>query len=583
MRRCLPGWGTDNEILLNMNRDTNSSAIVNVATHLRRMARIQPHKRAVVAPVSRDRHGRVAYTHLTFQQLDRESDFLAYGLEKAGIIRGTRTILMVKPGIEFFALTFAIFKTGAIPVVVDPGMGVRRMVTCFKETKPSAFIGIPAAHLLRSLYPTFFKTVKICITVGRRWFWGGSTLQQIRTPSETPYPLADTRQDETAAILFTTGSTGPAKGVVYTHGIFAAQIDSIKTEYGITIDEIDLPTFPLFALFDPALGMTAVIPDMDPTQPAKVNPENIIEAITDHGVTNMFASPALLNRVGRYGKENGVRLPSLKRVISAGAPVHASNMAQFSNLLCDEAEIHSGYGATEAMPVASIGSREILSETGALSDQGAGVCVGLPVNGISMRIIPISDDAITDWSTVRVIDNGAVGEIAVKGANVTRSYHNRPKADALAKIKDTSGIWHRMGDLGRIDDRGRLWFYGRKNQRVITANGTLYTIACEAIFNNHPRVFRSALVGVGDIPDQKPVICIELSPEDAGGDISTLTRELLQCAKSCEFTQSIDTVLYPDRFPVDIRHNSKIFREKLALWAEKQLSKRRAGVSSANG
>jgi acyl-CoA synthetase (AMP-forming)/AMP-acid ligase II len=537
------------------------------------MARIQPHKRAVVTPVGRDRQGRVAYTHLTFQQLDRESDFLAYGLEKAGITRGTRTILMVKPGLEFFALTFAIFKTGAIPVVVDPGMGIRRMVACFKETKPSAFIGIPAAHMLRSFYPTFFKTVKICITVGRRWFWGGSTLQQIRTTSETPYPLADTRQDETAAILFTTGSTGPAKGVVYTHGIFAAQIDNIKTEYGITIDEIDLPTFPLFALFDPALGMTAIIPDMDPTQPAKVNPEKIIEAVTDHGVTNMFASPALLNRVGRYGKENGVRLPSLKRVISAGAPVHASNMAQFTSLLCNDAEIYSGYGATEAMPVASIGSREILSETGALSDQGSGVCVGRPVNGISLRIIPINDDAITEWSTVRVIDSGAVGEITVKGANVTRSYHNRPKADALAKIKDTNGIWHRMGDLGRIDEHGRLWFYGRKNQRVITAHGTLYTIACEAIFNNHSRVFRSALVGVGDIPDQKPVICIELYPEDAGDDKSILTRELLQRAKSCEFTQSIDTVLYPPKFPVDIRHNSKIFREKLALWAAKQLNK----------
>ena len=538
------------------------------------MARIQPFKRAVVAPVGRDRRGHVAYSHLTFQQLDRESDFLAYGLEKAGITRGTRTILMVKPGLEFFALTFAIFKTGAVPVVVDPGMGVRRMVTCFKESKPSAFIGIPKAHLLRTFYPAFFKTVNTWITVGRRWFWGGSTLQQIRNTSEIPYPLADTRRDETAAILFTTGSTGPAKGVVYTHGIFAAQIDSIKTEYGITIDEIDLPTFPLFALFDPALGMTAVIPDMDPTQPAKVNPENIIEAVNNHGVTNMFASPALLNRVGKYGKENGIRLPSLKRVISAGAPVHASNMAQFSSLLSDDAEIYSGYGATEAMPVASIGSREILSETGALSDQGAGVCIGRPVNRVSVRIIPISDDAIDDWSATRVIDNGGVGEITVKGAHVTSSYDNRPEADALAKIKSTDGIWHRMGDLGRFDRRGRLWFYGRKNQRVVTAGGTLYTITCEAIFNNHLRVFRSALVGVGEIPDQKPVICIELNPEDADDDKSTLTRELLQLAKSCELTRSIDTVLYPERFPVDIRHNSKIFREKLARWATKQLNKR---------
>jgi len=554
-----------------MNHETANGDIVNVATHLRRMARVQPFKRSVVAPSGRDRWGRVAYAHLTFQQLDRESDFLAYGLEKAGVTRGTRTILMVKPGLEFFALTFAIFKTGAVPVMVDPGMGIRRMVACFKETRPAAFIGIPAAHVLRTVYPGFFNTVTTWITVGRRWFWGGSTLQQIRRERAEPYPIADTRRDETAAILFTTGSTGPAKGVVYTHGIFAAQIACIKTQYGISTDEVDLPTFPLFALFDPALGMTAIIPDMDPTKPAKVNPEKIVEAVTNHGVTNMFASPALLNRVGRYGKEKGIRLPSLKRVISAGAPVHAANMAQFSALLCGDAEIHSGYGATEAMPVASIGSKEILSETGALSEQGAGVCVGYPVSGITVRIITTCDGALNTWSSVDVIKNNAVGEITVKGDMVTGSYHDRPEADALAKIKDDTRTWHRMGDLGRIDEHGRLWFYGRKNQRVITAGGTLYTIACEAIFNNHPRVFRSALVGIGEVPDQKPVICIDLHPEDGGADKPALTRELLQLAKSSKLTQSIDTILYPDTFPVDIRHNSKIFREKLAAWAEKQL------------
>ncbi|HSO19757.1 MAG TPA: AMP-binding protein, partial [Desulfosarcina sp.] len=299
--------------------DNTDQPAVNVAAYLRTMARIQPYKRAVVCPCGRDRQGRAAYTHLTFRQLDIESDCLARGLEDVGVGRGVRTILMVKPSLDFFALVFALFKVGAVPVVVDPGMGVSRMLNCLKESRARALIGIPPAHVLRTLAPKYFKSVRTFITVGSRWFWGGLTLRQVRHPRWEPFPTADTKADEIAAILFTTGSTGPAKGVFYTHGVFDAQVRNIRTQFGIAPDEIDLPTFPLFALFDPALGMTAVIPDMDPTKPARVNPERIIEAIANHGVTNMFASPALLNRVGRFGKEKGIALPTLRRVISAGA------------------------------------------------------------------------------------------------------------------------------------------------------------------------------------------------------------------------------------------------------------------------
>ncbi len=543
---------------------------VNVARLLRRMARLQPYKRAVVYPSGRDRQGRVAYTHLTFRQLDIESDCLAQGLDHAGIRRGVRTILMVKPSLDFFALVFAMFKIGAVPVVVDPGMGVSRMLNCLKESRAQALIGIPAAHILRTLAPSYFKQVTIPVTVGRRWFWSGVTLNQIRSRQWEPYPMADTRADEIAAILFTTGSTGPAKGVFYTHGVFDAQVRNIRAQFGITPDEIDLPTFPLFALFDPALGMTAIIPDMDPTRPAHVNPEKIIEAIVDHGVTNMFASPALLNRVGRYGKAQGIRLPTLKRVISAGAPATPDNIERFAAMLTDDAQIHTGYGATEAMPVSSFGSKEILSETRRLSEQGFGLCVGKPISGIDVRIIRISDGPIARWSDDLVVADGETGEIVVRGAQVTRGYFERPADDAQAKIKDGDALWHRMGDLGWMDKKGRIWFCGRKSHRVVTAGGTLFTIPCEAVFNNHPRVFRSALVGIGPPGQQRPVVCIELESGDRGHGKRALTRELLDLAAANPITETIDTILYPRTFPVDIRHNSKIFREKLAVWAAKQ-------------
>ena len=550
----------------------HTAEIVNVSTHLTRMSREQPYKRAVVYPAGRDKNGRVTYAHLTFLQLEHEVDRLAHGLNAAGIERQTRTVLMVKPSIEFFALIFAVFKAGAVPVVVDPGMGVRRMLSCYKSTRPEAFIGIPLAHVVRTLAPKFFRSVNTWITVGRRWFWGGRTLNQIRQPDWRPFPTADTARDETAAILFTTGSTGPAKGAVYTHGNFDAQLQQIQTHLNMASDEIDLSTFPLFALFYPALGVTAVIPDMDPTRPALVNPERIIEAVNNQGITNMFASPALLNRVGNYGKSNAVKLPSIKRVISAGAPVSADNIQQFSAMLSEDAEIHTPYGATESVPIISITSNEILTETRQLTEKGYGICIGRPINNIDIRLIEISDDPIDTWSDDLLAAPGEIGEITVRGALVSREYYKDPGATALAKINHDGEIRHRMGDLGWMDKKGRIWFCGRKSHRVITDEETLFTIPCETIFNTHPHVFRSALVGIGPRQQQKPVICIELHKSGVNLNKNDLKGELLGLAATNDLTKNIRTLLFHKSFPVDIRHNSKIFREQLAVWAEKKLT-----------
>ncbi len=543
----------------------------NISVGLKKTQEKYPFKRAVVYPAGRDKKGRVLYSQMTFTQLETESDRLAFGLERIGIIRGTRTILMVPPGMEFFITIFAMFKVGAVPVVVDPGMGIERMLQCLEQGKPKAFIGIEKAHLLRKLKPGFFKSVKLWVTVGKRWFWGGYTLDQLMIQSDVPYPKAQTTRDETAAIVFTTGSTGPAKGVIYTHGNFEAQINQIQEHFQIDPDEIDLPTFPLFALFDPILGMTAVIPDMDPTKPARVNPEKIIEAIENHGVTNMFASPALLNRVGKFGKENNIKLPTLRRVISAGAPVTPANIEQFSSMLSDHAQIHTPYGATEAVPVISIGSNEILSETKILSEQGYGMCIGRPICNTQVKLIKITDDPITQLHDKLKVPENQVGEIIVKADLVTQHYFDNREADLLAKIHDPDGtVWHRMGDLAWMDSKGRIWFCGRKSHRVITLDETLFTIPVEAIFNNHENVFRSALAGAGPRNMQTPVIFIE--PYSKIKNKKAFIKELLVLAKSNPLTANIHHVFIEKDFPVDIRHNSKIFREKLAVKAKKRLN-----------
>jgi acyl-coenzyme A synthetase/AMP-(fatty) acid ligase len=279
---------------------------------------------------------------------------------------------MVKPSLELFALTLALFKLGAVPVMVDPGIGVRRMRRCLAESEPEAFIGVPEAHAARVVLGWARGTARISVTVGRRWFWGGPTLSELaaRGRGGEPFAVAETGDDEAAAILFTSGSTGPPKGVVYQHGNFAAQVEAVRGLGTIERGEVDLPTFPLFALFDPALGMSAVIPEMDPTRPGDVDPRRIIEAAEEFGATNMFGSPALLDTVGRYGADHGVKLSTLRRVISAGAPVPAAVMKRFLGMLPQGAEVLTPYGATECLPVACISSREVLAETAARTDAG---------------------------------------------------------------------------------------------------------------------------------------------------------------------------------------------------------------------
>lgn len=547
-----------------------SPETVNIAAPLAARAEAQPHTLAIAQPFGRDALGRIRYRHYTYRELDAESDALARGLERIGIQRGMRTALMVTPSLEFYALTFALFKVGAVVVLIDPGMGTKNLGVCLADAAPEAFVGITKAHLARLLFGWARASVRIGVTVGRRLGWGGWTLEQVRRlGSDNCSPaLAQTRPNETAAILFTSGSTGVAKGVVYTHGIVAAQVESLRRLYGIEPGEVDLPTFPLFGLFGPALGMTTIIPEMDATRPAHVDPRKILDAIRCFGVTNLFGSPALIQRVGRYAAAQGVHLPTLRRVISAGAPVPWQAIQRFASLLPEGVQVYTPYGATEALPVTSIGSDEILRETRQRTAEGAGVCVGLPLDSMTVKIIRISEEPIPSWSDDWELPLGDIGEIVVCGPVVTSAYWNHPESTAVAKIADPSrtSFYHRMGDVGYVDASGRVWFCGRKSQRVVTPNGTLFTIPCEGVFNAHPAVYRTALVGVARNGVTEPVLCVEREKEIVAPDDEELRRELLALGARHAHTRAIRTILFHPSFPVDIRHNAKIFREKLAVW-----------------
>jgi olefin beta-lactone synthetase len=572
---------------------TPDPLIINVGLRLRETAHANPNGMAIAMPRGRDASGKRQYHTLTFRQLDDDSNLLADGLASMGVRPGTRLVLMVPPSIDFISLVFAMFKAGVISVLIDPGMGRRNLIRCLAESEPEGFIGIPLAQAVRTVLRRRFPKAVHNVTVGRRWFWGGRTISQLRSRKLSDgFRPAQTKSDDPAAIIFTTGSTGPPKGVLYRHGNFNRQADEIRDFYQIQPGEIDLPGFPLFALFNCAMGVSTVLPDMDPTRPAKVDPRNIIEAVRDWNVTQAFGSPALWNVVGRYCEANQIVLPTLKRVLSAGAPVPPHVLRRMKAAIPPDGDVHTPYGATEALPVASIAASEVLAETAAKSATGAGTCVGRHFPGIEWRVIRISDGPIASIDEAEILPPGEIGELIVRGPVVTSEYVTRTDCNPLHKIADGKSFWHRMGDVGWMEVIGtlrvpladgtrsvpttkeRFWFCGRKSHRVITAAGTLFTIPCEAIFNQHPHIYRSALVGVGSPGQQRPVIIAEPWPEHrpkTKPQHDALLAALAQLSKQHSHTAAIRYFFLLDALPVDIRHNAKIFREQLAVWAAKRL------------
>lgn len=549
----------------------------NIAERLRWSAREFPHRRAVVFPVGRDWRGRVTYSQLTFSQLDDESDRLAQGLLALGAMPGARIVLMVPPSLEFIALTFALFKVGAVCVLIDPGMGRSNIFRCLEEVDPNGFVGIPLVHVLRQLKAGKFPNAIVNVCVGRRRWGCLATYAELIDRHRPGFQMPSRRVDDPAAIIFTSGSTGPPKGVLYEHGMFEAQVDLLRDFYAIEAGEVDLPGFPLFALFNSAMGVTTVIPDMNPTRPAQVDPVKILEAIRDQGVTQAFGSPALWNRVGRYCVEHGISIPNLRRVLSAGAPVPNHVLQTMLDVLeHPEADMHTPYGATESLPLCSINARRVLEHTAAQTRTGRGTCVGRTFPGIELKVVRIEDGPIEQLTDAEELPAGQIGEIIVSGPIVTKQYYRRPQQTALAKIRDGERIWHRMGDVGYRDTDDAVWFCGRKAHIVETAGGRLFTIPCEAVFNNHPRVYRSALVGVGPRGGQTPVIVVEPEPgefPDSEAARRTFRNELLELGQANPLTAEIHTILFHRSLPVDIRHNVKIFREKLGPWAEQHLKR----------
>jgi len=497
--------------------------------------------------------------------LDQTRRFLR-GLEAGSLAPGMTAAVMSPPSADFFPFALAMLKFGIVPIILDPAVGLKKVGEILAEAKPDIFIGNGLTHSLRIMFGWGGASVKHSLSIINMASekWKVNSRSQISN-HPSPFPTS------AAAVIYTSGSTGLPKGAIYTQENLSAQLDLLKNTFQIVRDEIDLPAFPLYALIDLLLGVTSIIPDITFPVPGKTDPEKVINAIQRFNVTNMFASPVVLDILSAYAlseakRSRRLKLTSLKRIITAGAPATLDLQQRFRHLLENQTDLFGIYGATESLPIAKVESREIF-ELKEKTENGAGICLGKPIEGVSVRIIPITDEAIAEWRDSLPVESNVIGEITVQSGATTRGYIQREDATRLSKIKFGEDIIHRMGDVGYFDEEGRLWYCGRKSHRVITNDGVMFTEQIENIFNAHPWVFRAALVGVNG----EPVLWVEL---EKGIRINKdkIRAELTALAQTHSQAAKINYFLFMKKFPTDVRHNSKIIREDLTILAKKRLS-----------
>ncbi|MGO3147743.1 MAG: alpha/beta fold hydrolase, partial [Leucobacter sp.] len=520
---------------------------------------------------------------VTWKQLTRVSDGIARGLQQLGLKLGDRVSLLVTPGNDLTAVLYGVLKAGGVAVVADSGLGVAGMTRAIKASDPQWIIGLkPGLTLARAAgWPGRRISIKR-LSAPERVALGVETSVTALARTASSEPIRYPGHNDDAVILFTSGSTGPAKGVRYTHARLGALARTLREQFEVRADTGWAAGFAPFALLGPGLGISSVTPDMSVTKPRTLTAAALADAILAGTCTMVFASPAAYTNVQAtavdLSSEQRAAFARIELVLSAGAPVPLSLLDELSELF-PNAEIRSPYGMTEGLMLTDINRDGVAAAEAQSRDHG--VCVGKPVPRVRIALAPLddtgrsSDELLTDAAAVDVL-----GEFVVSAPHLKAGYDRLWDTDASSKRDSLdSQIWHRTGDIGHIDPEGRVWIEGRVQHVLTTPTGPLGPGGLEAVVNHVPGVYRSAVVGVGPQGIQSVVVVIE--PEVRAGMKPGLApmqlADAIRAAIAEHYPHDIPAVLVSGIFPTDIRHNSKIDRTRLAVWADGVLRGERIG------
>ncbi|MDR2807056.1 MAG: AMP-binding protein [Puniceicoccales bacterium] len=489
---------------------------------------------------------------LSFKALNECVDRYAAQFLDEGVQEGSRVLMLLEPGIEMMCTFFSLVRIGAIPILMDSGLGIRALIRLGNFSKPD-FVACTWKVKLLIACP-FFRIKGKVIAIGHAFAKRQRATVVIR----------DRKPEDTVAILFTSGSTGMAKGVVYKQRNFEDQLNKLRSIDHLTPGGKDVTLLPIFMLFNPMFGRTSIILHIG-DRPIKLPVGSVVSAMINLSATSSFGAPVLWNEIAEYCLTNAIKIRSLEQIFLAGVSA-TTRVLEKIQMIAPNAKIFTPYGSTECLPVCSISAEEILGEVLPLQENGAGTCLGLPVKEIEVKIITVEDGEVQTLEH-HLLPLGHVGEIIVAGNNVTESYDQLPEKTAMAKINYGGRIWHRMGDLGFLDERGRLWFCGRKAERVVTEDGEVYDPDCiEPLFHKYSKVERAALIKIVRNGKIRPAIAI-LPKKDAYPfffwEKWIFRRELTYLAQSFPKTMVIRDFFFCRTFPVDRRHNAKIHRLSL--------------------
>jgi olefin beta-lactone synthetase len=487
-----------------------------------------------------DRMGRT----ITFAELDRAVGCAASWWQAQGIQRGQAVLVFVPMSADLYIALLALFRLGAVALFLDPSSGREHIERCCARWAPEALLAVPRAHLLR-LTSSALRRIPIKISVGwsvpfaRKW-------PSFREPSRSCVSNFAEPADA-ALVTFTSGSTGVPKATVRTHAFLLAQYRALSSIIALEAGEIDLATLPVFVLANLAAGLTTVIPNIDLRRPDAINAAQLFAQIEQRNITRITASPAVFERLIAHGLVHGKTLPTLCKIYTGGAPVFP-RLLEALRELAPAATVMAVYGSTEAEPIAHVEVSEIGPEDHAAMRKGRGLLAGYPVEEIRLCILrdcwgtPRPDMDAEEFS-MEMLPAGSAGEITVAGEHVLKGYLGGI-GDEETKFRVSGEVWHRTGDAGLLDDRGRLWLLGRCAARIEDARGELYPFGVECVAMTFPEVRRVAgLAHAG-----KRLLVVEATPDPA----------LKQRLREATASAFIDEITFIDTMPVDKRHNAKI-------------------------